>query len=193
MGLKLVIIASLLLGIYVTGCTKSNVNDVAYRNRNANVPTRVNYRTTGPTTNGPVVTNPNVTNPNVTDVRYNNRNVNNVGNNQSRMVVADKVAHRVTDLPEVDTANVIVTENNAYVAAKLAKHYGDKLTNNIEKKISDQVKSVDPGINNVYVSVNPDFYHRMTNYSEDIRNGKPVTGLFDEFSRTVRRVFPDLK
>ncbi|MDP4084916.1 MAG: YhcN/YlaJ family sporulation lipoprotein [Bacillota bacterium] len=186
MKFKLVIIASLLLGIFVTGCTKSNVNDnVAYRNRNGMEPTRVNYN--------PRNTGPAVTNPNATDVRYNNRDGNFVGNNQSRMRVADHAAKRVTDLREVDSANVIVTDNNAYVAAKLANNAGTKLTQKIKKKISNRVKSVDPSINNVYISVNPDFYHRMTGYAKDIRSGRPVSGLFNEFSNTVQRIFPNLK
>ena len=193
MKIKLFFIASVLFSLYLTGCAKNNVNDnVAYRNRNGMEPTRVNYHTRN---GAPLVTDVdrNNANPNVTDVRYNNRNINNVGDNRSKMQVADKAADRVADLKEVDRANVIVTDNNAYVAAKLANNVGDKLTNKIEKKISNRVKSVDRDIDNVYVSVNPDFYNRMTGYSSDIRAGKPVSGFFDEFSRSVRRAFPDLK
>lgn len=186
MKLKLMIIASLLLGIYVSGCARNNANDnVALRSRDANEPTRVNYN---PRDNGPADTN-----PNVTDVRYNNQNANLARNSQSRMVVADAAADRVSALKEVDTANVIVTNNNAYVAAKLAKNAGTKLTQKLKHKISNRVKSVDPKIKNVYVSVNPDFYHRMTNYANDLRTGKPVSGLFNEFNTTVQRIFPNQK
>ncbi len=34
----------------------------------------------------------------------------------------------------------------------------------LEKRISDIVKSTDRNIDNVYVSVNPDFYPRTTSY-----------------------------
>jgi spore cortex protein len=204
MKLKLILIASFLFSLYLTGCARNNVNDdVANRNRDGVGPTRVNYnpnvdRTTPNVTdvrynnrNGaPIVDR---TNPNVTDVRYNNRNVNNVGDNRSRMQVADQAANRVADLKEVDQANVIVTDNNAYVAAKLANNEGDKLTNKIEKKISNRVKSVDHDIDHVYVSVNPDFFKQMNDYAGDIRSGKPVSGFFNEFSQSIRRVFPDLK
>jgi YhcN/YlaJ family sporulation lipoprotein len=105
------------------------------------------------------------------------------------MRVADKAADKIVSLKEVDSANVIVTDDNAYVAARLVNN-NDKLTRDIEGKIADKVKSVDHSINDVYVSVNPDFYDRMTTYSNDIRNGYPVEGFFDEFTDTVRRVFP---
>ena len=90
---------------------------------------------------------------------------------------------------EVDQANVIVTDNNAYVAAKLANHNGNRLEKDIENKISDVVKSTDQNIDNVYVSVNPDFYERTTSYANDIRNGRPIAGFFDEFNTLVRRIF----
>jgi YhcN/YlaJ family sporulation lipoprotein len=109
------------------------------------------------------------------------------------MRVADEVAARVADLKEVDTANVIVTENNAYVAVKLSPSSRNEWTKKIENKISRRVKSVDPDIDNVFVSENPDFYDRMNTYASDIRNGKPVSGFFNQFTETIRRVFPKAK
>ncbi|MBT2653668.1 YhcN/YlaJ family sporulation lipoprotein [Bacillus sp. ISL-18] len=41
-------------------------------------------------------------------------------------------------------------------------------------------------IDNVYVSENPDFYDRMTTYASDIRNGRPISGFFNEFTETIR-------
>ena len=117
-------------------------------------------------------------------------NVNNRNNNQNRMTVADKAAEKIVSMREVDQANVIVTDNNAYVAAKLANHNGNRLEKDTENKISDVVKSTDQNIDNVYVSVNPDFYERTTSYANDIRNGRPIAGFFDEFNTLVRRIFP---
>jgi spore cortex protein len=118
-----------------------------------------------------------------------NRN-NNDANNQNRMKVADKAAEKIVSMREVDQANVIVTDNNAYVAAKLANQNGNSIEKDIENKISDVVKSTDQNIDHVYVSVNPDFYERTTSYANDIRNGRPIAGFFDEFNTLVRRIFP---
>lgn len=156
------------------GVNNKDVNDTALNNPGAGVtePTRVN--------------NP-VNNQNNTGNNVNNVN-NNTQNNSSKMRVPDRVADKIVSMPEVDHANVIVTDNNAYVAARLVD--GKELTKDIERKISDQVKAVDRDIDDVYISVNPDFYDRMTNYSNDIRNGQPIEGLYDEFTKTVQRIFP---
>ncbi|WP_066255744.1 YhcN/YlaJ family sporulation lipoprotein [Neobacillus drentensis] len=128
------------------------------------------------------------------DQNVTRNNINNVrNNNDSRMRVADDVAKKVTDLKEVDTANVIVTKNNAYVAVKLSPTSQNEDTNSIENKISQRVKSTDRDIDNVYVSENPDFYDRMNTYASDIRNGRPISGFFNEFTETIRRVFPKAK
>jgi spore cortex protein len=128
------------------------------------------------------------------DQNVTRNNINNVrDNNDSRMRVADDAAKKVTDLKEVDTANVIVTENNAYVAVKLSPTSQNEDTNSIEHKISQRVKSTDRDIDNVYVSENPDFYDRMNTYASDIRNGRPISGFFNEFTETIRRVFPKAK
>lgn len=196
------LIPTLIFSLYLTGCAKNNVNDdVGYRNRNVGEPTRIDNRNDHARLhyNNPNYNNADINNtnrgPSMSTVDNNKRIITNDRNdndNRSKMRVADQAADKVSDLPEVDTANVIVTENNAYVAAKLDKSTNN-LTNDIENKISKAVKSVDHDIDNVYVSVNPDFYKQMKDYARDIRNGRPVSGLFKEFTDSVRRVFPDLK
>jgi spore cortex protein len=112
------------------------------------------------------------------------------GNNNNRMRVADEAAKKIADLKEVDRANVIVTDNNAYVAVNTENNSSERVAKDIEEKISRIVKSTDRDIDNVYVSQDPDFFNRMTTYSNDIRNGRPIEGFFDEFGNTVRRIFP---
>ncbi len=188
----LFLMTTLILSLYLSGCARNNVNDDV-ANRNDNKPTRVNYNTRnqgGPAIDGTGVGDPtrddnvNRRNNNLTDARNDNR---------SKMRVADDAARKVADLPDVDRSNVIVTENNAYVAAKLNRSSRNGLTNDIENQISRTVKSVDKDIDRVYVSVNPDFYNRFNNYADDIRNGRPISGFYDEFTDTIRRVFPDAK
>jgi spore cortex protein len=199
---KLIMVVSLLFAIVLSGCARNNVNnnDVAYRNKNGMQPTRVDYP------DRPGVRDVNDTNLNRTDLRNNNGAVPDVRNNvdrnnngvtdnnlneKSRLRVANQAANKIADMREVDTANVIASENNAYVAVKLAN--GEKLTNGLENRISKQVKSVDRDIDRVYVSANPDFYNHMRQYTNDINSGKPVSGFFTEFSQTIQRMFPDVK
>ena len=188
------LIASVTLStLFLTACGthNKNVNETASRNPNQNEFRNVNYTPNGfseYTNQGNANINPIVdhnTNYNVT-----NRNNNQINRNENRIAVADNAAKKIVALREVDQANVLVTDNNAYVAAKLEVNAGNKLEKNVENKISDIVKSTDRNIHNVYVSVNPDFYTRTTSYANDIRNGHPIAGFFDEFNTMIHRIFP---
>lgn len=174
------ILAGALTAVLLSACGINNndMNDTALRNRDMTEPERVNYNKYGQ--NGRTAD----LDLDLTRTRTDDRD------QSPRMEVADKAADKITAMPEVDNATVLVTDNNAYVAARLDNNGNNELTRDIENKISDQVKSVDQDIDNVYVSVNPDFFDRMTGYGEDLRAGRPIEGFFDEFNETVRRIFP---
>ena len=194
---SLFVIATLVSSLFLTGCAKNNIDgDVTTRQRNTNEITRVNFN--NPNQVGPAISSADTSDPELDRNRNyntitNGRNNNNVGSNQTNTRVADKAADKVINLTEVDNATVIVNDNNAYVAAKLDVSARNELTSAIKEKIARAVKSVDRDIDNVYISVNPDFYDRMNTYSRDIRNGRTVSGFIDEFSDTIRRVFPNAK
>jgi spore cortex protein len=128
---------------------------------------------------------------NYPDLNENNRNNNgNANHNQHQIDVADQTAEGISDIRKVDRANVIVIDNDAYVAVKLNANSNGKLEKNTKEKISKIVKENDRDINQVYVSVNPSFYNRTTSYANDIREGRPIEGFFNEFEELVHRVFP---
>ncbi|PEF74882.1 YhcN/YlaJ family sporulation lipoprotein [Bacillus pseudomycoides] len=128
---------------------------------------------------------------NNTNLQRVKNNTNGVTNNETRLHIANKAADRIVELEEIDKANVIVTNRNAYVAVVLRENVKGQITKQLEKKVADQVRTTDPDIRHVFVSSNPDFVDRMRDYADKINQGKPVTGLFEEFTETVRRVFPN--
>ncbi|MCR2821828.1 YhcN/YlaJ family sporulation lipoprotein [Lederbergia panacisoli] len=190
------------------GCGTNNKNNDQIANNDANTPLGVRY-------NPNVDTNRNWTNNNRNmatrdgvgvDNGFNVNNarngVNNNGNgfgvnnnrdfnDNDRIDVADHIADDIAKLKEVDSANVLVTRRNAYVAVKLSNKGNNEMTSTVQRKIAKQVRDVDNNIDNVYISENPDFFNRMTGYRNDINAGRPVSGFFNEFSDTVRRVFPN--
>jgi YhcN/YlaJ family sporulation lipoprotein len=93
----------------------------------------------------------------------------------------------VEKLGEVERANVIYSNNNAYVAIKPTQH--DSLSDVLNQKIADQVRKADIKIHKVYVSVNPDFYTTMNSYAHDIRSGRDKVSLYRDFSNTVMNFF----
>ncbi|MEH7250963.1 YhcN/YlaJ family sporulation lipoprotein [Neobacillus niacini] len=186
---KTLMVSAALSSLLLTACgtTKNNANETAMRNKDRNNYENVNYNPNY--TNGNYNRNVNYTNRDYNRTNV-NRNVTNVNNHNNRIAVADEAADKIVSMHEVEHANVLVTDHNAYVAVRLANDTGNRLERDVERKIADVVKSTDRSINNVYVSVNPDFYTRTTSYANDIRNGHPVAGFFDEFNTLVRRIFP---
>ncbi|MHA6260182.1 YhcN/YlaJ family sporulation lipoprotein [Sporosarcina sp. CAU 1771] len=142
------------------------------------------------------VTNTDNTNPQKEVVEDNNETIVNEENtdstnvNETRMDIANEAADKVAEMDEVDSATIIVTDQNAYAAVML-KSETTELTDALEEKIADKVRETDSDIQKVYVSVNPDFVERMKGYGEEISAGNPVEGFFEEFTESVKRVFPD--
>ncbi len=114
---------------------------------------------------------------------------NTVNKGENKLEVADEAAARIVKMKDVKSANVIVTNNDAYVAVVLNE--GVEGTKLVEDKIAEEVRTANANFKNVYVSLNPDFVKQMTDYGTKIRAGEPVEGFFTEFSDAVKRVFPD--
>jgi len=110
-------------------------------------------------------------------------------NDNQELAVADDVADKIVDMNEVESANVIVTGENAYVAVVLKE--GTDSSEDVDNKIADQARSANADFKNVYVSTNPDFVKQMDDYGTKIRANEPVEGFFEEFADAMDRVFPD--
>ena len=134
-------------------------------------------------------------NRNLEKVNYKNDQANrdymNDGTMRENYSLAEKEANKVADLKEVKSAYVLTTDQNAYVAAVLEDRMNGNVSKELEKKISDQVKSENGSIDNVYVSTNPDFIDSMRGYADKAKNGKPIKGFGEEIADMVRRVFPN--
>ena len=173
---------ALLLITLLSGCGV-NQDDQAMDNGDNNGVRNVEYRQGNDVNN---LGDPNRNNNN----NLTRDNNNQAGDNNNQLEVADQVADRVAQLDEVRTANVMVTDRNAYVAVVLKDDAEGEVTDRIKNKIADQVRKAERDIQNVYVSSNPDFVDRMTDYGRRINEGEPIEGLFEEFNETIRRVFP---
>jgi len=125
------------------------------------------------------------------------RNNNVIGlHGNSHMQLSNHIADKLAAMPEVDSAYVVTTDRNAYVAVtqhRVGNHVhgmGTGLSNELKTKIADQVKSMSSATENVYVSANPDFADRMRNFAEETRSGHPIQGFITEFNALVERIFP---
>ncbi|MBA4493208.1 YhcN/YlaJ family sporulation lipoprotein [Paenactinomyces guangxiensis] len=105
--------------------------------------------------------------------------------------VADDVADSITDLNRVKSSAVAILGRNAYVAVVLKGN--DKLTDQMKKNIANRARATDPAIRNVYVSANPEFVKQMNQYVQDLRNGRPVSGIINNMVDIIKRTFPEAK
>ncbi|WML39549.1 YhcN/YlaJ family sporulation lipoprotein [Neobacillus sp. OS1-2] len=64
-----------------------------------------------------------------------------------------------------------------------------KATSGLDKKIAKQVRAAVNNIDHVYVSYDQTFFKQMTNYSNDITNGRNRDGLWDDFTNSMNRSF----
>lgn len=108
-----------------------------------------------------------------------------------KIEVADDAADKISELDEVDTANVLVTNENAYIGVVLKEGTTDNEA--LEGKIADAARSANAEFKNVYISFNPDYAKQLTDYGDRVRAGDPVEGFFDEFTDSIERMFPDAK
>lgn len=123
-------------------------------------------------------------------------------NNGNEYDLSEEAAEKITQqVKGIESANVVTTENNAYVAAEIdatadtgngENNQGneDGLSEEVKRQISEIVKSVDNNIDNVYVSTNPDFADLVTRYADQAENGDPIEGIFDQMGNMIERVFP---
>lgn len=108
-----------------------------------------------------------------------------------KIEVADDAADKIAELDEVDTANVLVTNENAYVGVVLKEGTTDNEA--LEEKIAEAARNANAEFKNVYISFNPDYAKQLTDYGDRVRSGDPVEGFFDEFTDSIQRMFPDAK
>ncbi|WP_430787897.1 YhcN/YlaJ family sporulation lipoprotein [Virgibacillus flavescens] len=118
-----------------------------------------------------------------------------MNNNGKEYDLSEEAAEKITQqVKGVESANVVTTENNAYVAAEINATAdtgnGNGLSEEVKKQISKIVKSTDSDIDNVYVSTNPDFADLATRYADQAENGEPIEGIFDQMGNMIERVFP---
>ncbi|SFA91965.1 sporulation lipoprotein, YhcN/YlaJ family [Cohnella sp. OV330] len=120
--------------------------------------------------------------------RMNNNVVGLHGN--SHLEMDQKIADKLAARSDVQSAYVVRSDRNAYVAIMSEGHGDHELTSKLKGEIADEVKAQSPATDHVYVSSNPEWGDRMRGYAEQVRQGHPIQGLLTEFNAIVNRIFP---
>ncbi|NLN14721.1 MAG: YhcN/YlaJ family sporulation lipoprotein [Tissierellia bacterium] len=119
-------------------------------------------------------------------VRNNNNSVN-YGNMASR---ANEIAQKISDLPEVERASVVITDDTALVGCELRGNRQGTMTNALRQKIRGIVKEHARDIDNISITTDPDFTDRIRTMSDRIFQGNPIEEFADDIEDLIRRITP---
>jgi YhcN/YlaJ family sporulation lipoprotein len=170
-----ILFTSLCISVFVAGCNMKE------EGREADVHGEITNRNAGALNVGNSLGNPNL----------NLDNMNNTSNpvNKTGLRVVDEAEENVQNLHEVKSANIIAADRNAYVAVVMDDDFHGELYPYIEDQIAQQVRDADTSIHNVYISSNRDFVRQMSQYRDQIQNGRNAEGMNGGFNKMVRSVF----
>ncbi|MCS7461106.1 YhcN/YlaJ family sporulation lipoprotein [Paenibacillus doosanensis] len=139
---------------------------------------------------------------------------------------APEISSRLEQMPGIDKATVLFTENNAYVALVMDGHDVDKeahqdmkahsfspkggvglfgtdkganrinwtetggLSHSTASRITGQIMALQPSVQRVYASANPNFVQRIRFYEAESGKGVDASVYMNEFNTMIQRVFP---
>ncbi len=111
----------------------------------------------------------------------------NFGNMATR---ANEIAKKIAELPEVDKASVVISEDTALVGCSLRGNTQGTMTNALRQKIRGIVTE-SSNINNVSVTTDPDMTNRIQTMSNSIFQGNPIEGFTEDIRQLIRDITPN--
>lgn len=149
--------------------------------------TRVVPRTTSPRTSIP--DSPNTTGvPGTTSPRT-VRRTDTIDDDTARSQ-AKRIADAVAKEKNIDSASCVITGDTALIGVQFEKQYKGDLTDAIKKSVEKRVRDIEPDLDNVVVTADPDLLSRIKTIASDIENGKPLSGFTEEIEEIIRRINP---
>jgi len=103
---------------------------------------------------------------------------------------AEELAKKINELEDVNSATVVITENQAWVGVDLKADVEDEMTDEMKDEITSLIKKEDNKIDTVYVTADADTVTRIRNIARDVASGKPISGFIDELNELGRRITP---
>lgn len=187
----LVLALALVFTLAIVGCAPTNDTGMTNRNR-LTTQTRLNDWDNSGTNNGifddGLGLNDGMNMDNLNNGMTRPRTSNNSSTNFGNMgTSANEIAEKISQLPEVDRASVVISDDTAIVGCSLRGNTQGTMTNALRQKIRGIVnESVD--IDNVSITTDPDMTSRIRNMSTSILQGNPV----EEFAEDIRELIRDI-
>jgi YhcN/YlaJ family sporulation lipoprotein len=168
-----ILFTCLCISVLVTGCNMKE------EGRETDQHGEINNRNAGAANIANSLGNPNL---NFTKMNQSNHD------NKTGLRVVDEAEENVQNLDEVKSANIIVSNRNAYVGVVMDDDFHGELYPYLEDQIAQQIRDADASIQNVYISSHPDFVRQMNHYRDQLQNGRK-DGMNGGFNEMVHRFF----
>ncbi|MFC7442297.1 YhcN/YlaJ family sporulation lipoprotein [Laceyella putida] len=108
---------------------------------------------------------------------------------QSSQAIANRLVRIATSVPHVKGANAIVIGKYTLVGIDLEPTLDRGRVGTIKYTVAEALKE-DPQGANALVTADTDIVQRIRELSEDIRQGRPVSGLMHELAEIAARIVP---
>ena len=118
----------------------------------------------------------------------NNENDSNLNVNDTIGQRADKISEAIVNLPEIDTAPVIVNGNTAIVGITSNNLTNAEITPDLRKKIEDAIKNSDSQIQTITLTADNDLFTRIGDVSKNIREGNPATDFKNDIDDILSKI-----
>jgi YhcN/YlaJ family sporulation lipoprotein len=108
-------------------------------------------------------------------------------------VRAQAIAAEITQLGDVDRAQVVLMNRSAWVGIRLKGQAEGDLTDEKKTEAANLVKREDSSIETVYVTSNADIVDRIESIGKEVADGKPVSGFAAELEEIGNRITPSAR
>ncbi len=142
--------------------------------------------------------NNNVENSQQSENRDNTPHVTNVKNSTIQEVdrktgqdIAKRLVSLATSIENVNDATAVVIGKYALVGVDINANLDRSEVGSIKYAVAESLKN-DPDGANAVVIADPDMTARLKEIGEDIQNGKPIQGIFNELADISGRLIPEV-
>ncbi|PAD26915.1 hypothetical protein CHH55_00855 [Niallia circulans] len=143
-------------------------------------------------------TNNNAENNQQSENRENSPQVTNVKNSTNQRVdrktgqdIAKRLVALATSIDNVNDATAVVIGKYALVGIDINADLDRSEVGSIKYAVAESLKN-DPDGANAVVIADPDINARLKEIGEDIQNGKPIQGIFNELADISGRLIPEV-
>lgn len=143
-------------------------------------------------------TNNNAENNQQSENRENSPQVTNVKNSTNQRVdrktgqdIAKRLVALATSIDNVNDATAVVIGKYALVGIDINADLDRSEVGSIKYGVAESLKN-DPDGANAVVIADPDINARLKEIGEDIQNGKPIQGIFNELADISGRLIPEV-